>query len=581
MRFNLVSKTKALAAVALLSCAAVGCSQKNGTYSAEIYAVNDIHGKYFDSLYVDNQANRYSLANVSTFLKERRAEIGADKVAMIDLGDALQGDNAVFYANYIDTSANGKHLFTRVVEHIGYDALIVGNHDIEAGHAVYDKIAAETDIPYLAANAIDVVSGKFYFKPYTIINKGGLDIAIIGMTNPNIKKWLGEELWRGMDFVSIDSLTDSLITHIKGKYAPDLIFLAIHAGLGDGSGSDVENPARYLASKIRGIDAVLASHDHQTACEKIWNGQDSVLVMEGGSRGKYLININAKLDYKEGKLISKKLDGKLVPMENVPVDNEYMAKFREDFLKTKSFTNQEIGTLKESINTTDAFFGPSSYIDLIHSVQLARSGADISMAAPLTYNGRVEAGKLRYHDLFTIYPFENQLYVLSLTGKQILDCLEYSYNTWINTMNSSKDHLMRIKFDEKRGNYSFVYPAFNFDSAAGLIYDVDVREPFGRRVKIKSMADGSVFDLNATYKVAMSSYRANGGGDLLTKGAGIDKNDLPAIIIDKYDDIRGMIYDFYKEGNYEQKMISAQWSFIPRSMISGAIERDRALLFGR
>ncbi|MBR7157806.1 MAG: bifunctional metallophosphatase/5'-nucleotidase, partial [Bacteroidales bacterium] len=234
MRFNLVSKTKALAAVTLLSCAAVGCSQKNGTYCAEIYAVNDIHGKYFDSLYVDNQANRYSLANVSTFLKERRAEIGADKVAMIDLGDALQGDNAVFYANYIDTSANGKHLFTRVVEHIGYDALIVGNHDIEAGHAVYDKIAAETDIPYLAANAIDVVSGKSYFKPYTIINKGGLDIAIIGMTNPNIKKWLGEELWRGMDFVSIDSLTDSLITHIKGKYAPDLIFLAIHAGLGDG-----------------------------------------------------------------------------------------------------------------------------------------------------------------------------------------------------------------------------------------------------------------------------------------------------------------------------------------------------------
>lgn len=581
MRFNFLSKTRSLAAVALLSCATVACTQKNGTYSAEIYAVNDVHGKYFDSLYVGNQTNRYSLANISTFLKERRAAVGEDKVAMIDLGDALQGDNAVFYANYVDTSATGKHLFTRVVEYMGYDALVVGNHDIEAGHAVYDKISAETDIPYLAANAIDVDSGKSYFKPYTIIKKGGLDIAIIGMTNPNIKKWLGEELWRGIDFVSIESLADSLITYIRQKHNPDLTFLAIHAGLGDASGDDVENPARYLASRIKGIDAVLASHDHQTACEKIWNGEDSVLVMEGASKGKYLIKLNAKLDYSDGKLISKELDGELVPMEDVPVDNEYMAQFREDYLKTKSFTNQEIGTLEESINTTDAFFGPSSYIDLIHSVQLAKSGADISMAAPLTYNGKVEAGKLKYHDLFTIYPFENQLYVLSLTGKQILDCLEYSYNTWINTIKSGKDHLMRIKFDEKRGNYSFVYPAFNFDSAAGLIYDVDVREPFGKRVKIKSMSDGMPFDINATYKVAMSSYRANGGGDLLTKGAGIDKNELPSIIIAKYDDIRGMIYDFYKDGNYKQKIISAQWSFIPQTMVSGAIERDRALLFGR
>ena len=581
MRFNFLSKTRSLAAVALLSCATVACTQKNGTYSAEIYAVNDIHGKYFDSLYVDNQANKYSLANVSSFLKERRDAVGGDKVAMIDLGDALQGDNAVFYANYIDTLTKEKHLFTRVVEYMGYDALIVGNHDIETGHAVYDKIAAETHIPYLAANAINVASGQSYFEPYTILKKGGLDIAVLGMTNPNIKKWLGEELWRGIDFVSIESLADSIITYIKQKHNPDLTILAIHAGLGDGSGNDVENPARYLASRIKGIDAVLASHDHQTACEKIWNGQDSVLVMEGGSRGKYLIKLNVKIDYSNGKLISKELDGELVPMENVPVDNEYMAQFREDYLKTKAFTNQEIGTLEESINTTDAFFGPSSYIDLIHSVQLAKSGADISMAAPLTYNGKVDAGNLKYHDLFTIYPFENQLYVLSLTGKQILDCLEYSYNTWINTMNSSKDHLMRIRFDEKRGNYSFVYPAFNFDSAAGLIYDVDVREPFGKRVKIKSMSDGLPFDLNAVYKVAMSSYRANGGGDLLTKGAGIDKNDLPAIIIEKYDDIRGMIYDFYKEGNYQQKMISAQWSFIPNHIVSSAIDRDRALLFGR
>jgi 2',3'-cyclic-nucleotide 2'-phosphodiesterase/3'-nucleotidase len=384
-----------------------------------------------------------------------------------------------------------------------------------------------------------------------------------------------------MEFLPIEDIAQSMIDEVKKMHNPDFTLLAIHAGLGDGSGNDVENPARFLAATLKGIDAVLSSHDHQRACEKIWNGTDSVLVMEGGSRCNNLIKVVVDAKFENGKLISKTLNGELVPMEGTAVDNDYLTQFSADYLKTKAFTNQEIGSLENDINTVDAFFGPSSYLNLIHSVQLAESGADISMAAPLTYNGRVEAGKLIYHDLFTIYPFENQLYVISLTGKQILDCLEYSYDTWISTMKSSKDHLLRIRYDENRGSYNSVYPAFNFDSAAGLVYDVDVREPFGSRVKIKSLADGTKFNLNNTYKVAMSSYRANGGGDLLTKGAGIPKEQLPSIIVDKKDDIRGMIYNFYRSGSSKDRMIEAQWKFIPETMVKDAIERDRSLVFGK
>lgn len=571
---------KTIISAVIVLFTAFSCSVKDGNYSIEIYAVNDVHGKFFDSLYVGDQANSSSLANVSQYLKVRRSEIGDAKIAMIDLGDALQGDNSVFYANYIDTATTQKHLFTRVMEYIGYDAMVVGNHDIEAGHRVYDKIMSETTIPYLAANAIDVKSGKSYFKPYTIFSKDGVDIAVIGMTNPNIKKWLGEELWSGMDFLPIEYVADSLVREVREKFSPDIVVLAIHAGLGDGSPEDIENPARYLAANIKGIDILFSSHDHQTACEKIWNGQDSVLLMEGGSRAKYLIKVTSDLSFVKGELVSKSFTGELVKLDSIGVDNDYVKHFRADYLKTKSFTNQEIGTLYEDINTTDAFFGPSAYINLIHSVQLAQSGAQISMAAPLTYNGHIDAGKIIYHDLFTIYPFENQLYVLELTGQQLLDCLEYSYDRWINTVNSQDDHLMRIRYDSNRGNYSFVFPAYNFDSAAGIIYDVDVREPYGRRVKIVSMSNGEKFNPEYTYTVAMSSYRANGGGDLLTKGAGISKEELPEIIINKFDDIRGMIYDFYKAGNYHKKMIEAQWRFVPEQLVKLPIERDKALLFG-
>ena len=566
------------------------CSKKDGEYYVDIYATNDLHGRFFDSLYVDNQAHEYSLAHVSECMRLAREKVGKDNVVLIDLGDALQGDNAVYYANYIDTLKDGnKHLFTRIVEYVGYDAMVVGNHDIEAGHPVYDRIKSETEIPYLAANAEDIATGKSYFEPYAILKKGGLKIAVIGMTNPNIKKWLGEELWSGMDFLPIEALADSLIHKVKAEENPDITILAIHAGLGDGSAENVENPARYLASKLKGVDIILASHDHQTACEKIWNGADSVLVMEGSNRAKFLSNVTAVVEYKDGKAVNRKFTGCLIPVEKFSPDTSYIKEFRNDFMIAKKFTNQEIGELEKDIFTADAFFGPSDYMNLIHTVQLASSGAEISLAAPLTFNGKIGAGKLRYHDLFTIYPFENQLYVISMTGEQIKKYLEYSYENWICTMNSAADHIMKIAYDQKRGRYSFRNMTFNFDSGAGFDYTVDVSKPFGERIIIKSMADGTSFDLDRSYKVALSSYRANGGGDLLTEGAGIPKEELSEIVIEKYPDIRSLVFDYYK--NLQQskasnnegasiKGIEATWKFVPEKFAAPALERDRKLLFG-
>lgn len=570
-----------IAAASLLT----GCSVRNGVYTVELCATNDLHGRYFDSLYVENNVHPHSLANVSEYVNQLRAANGNGGVLLVDVGDALQGDNAVFYSNFIDTADHSKkHLFTRVAEYIGFDALIVGNHDIEAGHSVYDRVLKETKIPYLAANAIDVNTGKPYFKPYAVFNKNGLKIAVIGMTNPNIKKWLGEELWHGMDFTEIEEKAQQIINSLKANEKPDVIVLAVHAGIGRGLETDVENPARYLAHKLDGVDVVLAAHDHQTACEKVASlheNRDSVLVLDGSNRAKYLSKATITCEFQDGKLVSKNIAGELVPMENIPVDTAYTKAFREDFLNTKAFTNQEIGTLETEINTCDAFFGPSDYMNLIHNVQIATSGAEISLAAPLTYNGTVKAGTVKYHDLFTIYPFENLLYVVSLTGAQIKDYLEYSYNNWISTMNSPADHIMRIRFDEKRGRYSFMGMTYNYDSAAGFAYDVDVTKEKGERIIIHAMADGSPFDYNKTYKVALSSYRANGGGDLLTEGAGIPKDQLESIVVTKYADIRSLVFDYFKNNSDKNVLAAAaNWKFIPQSHVAKALERDRKLLFG-
>ena len=144
-------------AALLSSC----CGPKDGEYTFRLLTTNDVHGRYFDSLYVNDRTNN-SLLNVSWYVDSLRKAEGAENIILLDAGDCLQGDNAAYYYNYVDIDA--PHLYARMVDHIGYDAVVVGNHDIETGHPVYDRIDVQMNTPFLAANALRTDDGKSYVR---------------------------------------------------------------------------------------------------------------------------------------------------------------------------------------------------------------------------------------------------------------------------------------------------------------------------------------------------------------------------------------------------------------------------------
>ena len=111
--------------------------------------------------------------------------------------------------------------------------------------------------------------------------------------------------------------------------------------------------------------------------------------------------------------------------------------FAADYKAVKDFTIMEVGTLLTDLATRDAYTGMSEYLNLLHTLSLRCSPAQLSLAAPLTFDGYVKEGTILFNDLFTIYPFENQLYVIRMTGKEFKDCMEYSYDKWINTVSSA------------------------------------------------------------------------------------------------------------------------------------------------
>ncbi|MFA5850173.1 MAG: bifunctional UDP-sugar hydrolase/5'-nucleotidase [Bacteroidales bacterium] len=561
--------------VSLTGC--TGEKIKDGNFSIEIYATNDLHGRLFDSLYTDTTTHPFSLSSVSTYIKGARERAGESSVILLDIGDHLQGDNSVFYYNYVDTKS--EHIFSKVVNYLKYDAVVVGNHDIEAGHTVYDKIVKELNPPYLTANATDVKTGKPYFEPYTIIVRQGIKIAVIGMTNPNISKWLSQELWSGMRFEEIIPLLENLVADIQRKEKPQLIIAALHAGLGNENIYQIEDPAKYVAKNVKGIDVVMAAHDHKTVAEFVKNGQDSVLVMEGGSRASSLSFIKVNIKVENGEVVSKTYEPQSIPMKGISADNDYTNKFHEEFLAVKKFTNTVVGRLENTVTSRDSYFGSSEYIDMIHTIQLEKSNADISFAAPLSLDITIPAGELNYQDLLNLYPFENQLYVIEMTGKEIKDYLEYSYSKWINQMKSADDHLLNIEIRGDDGRYRFKNMNFNFDSAAGIIYEVDVQKGDGERITIKSMADGKEFNPESKYKVALSSYRANGGGDILEQGAKIPRGELDSRVVSRSSDIRGLIYDKLKQiGSIKATRLN-QWKFVPEKLVNRASIRDYNLLF--
>lgn len=538
---------KKLIFTAIAAMALDACGPKDGEYTLHLLTTNDIHGTYFDSTYV-NSDTRNSLMAVNAKVNDLREQFGSENVILIDDGDFLQGDNAAYYFNYVDT--NTTHLYSRMAAYMYYDAVVAGNHDIETGHAVYDRVATELNaagIPFLAGNAIRNDNGGRYLPEYTILKKNGLKVAVLGYDNANISAWLNESLWSGMKFHSLIPLVQEDVDRIIASEKPHAVIVAVHSGNGTGDGNVLESQGLDLLNSLHGVDFLVCAHDHRANTVN----KEDICLINSGSHSRNLGHGTISISIKKGKVVAKSVDAELIPIDKNVCDEQMKAAFHDDYLKVKEFTLREIGALATPLYSRQAFAGMSDFINLIHTITLKSSGAQVSFAAPLSQNGIVKAGTLIYNDLFTIYPYENQLYKISMSGKEIVDCLEYSYDAWIQNPLASGGHVLKIanRPDSRNGNtrWSFIGTSFNFDSAGGLNYTVDVTKPYGERVNVSSLADGSAFNLDEQYSVALTSYRASGGGDILKKGAGIDVANINDRVIETYPEIRELLYEFIQE----------------------------------
>ena len=576
-------KKKILAlGIALLSLTTTTTMAQTKTINLRIIETSDVHGCFFPYNFVERKPLQGTLVCVNTYVNKLRHQYG-ENVLLIDNGDILQGQPTCYWTNYV--AKDEENIAAKVINYMKYDAETIGNHDVETGHAVYDKWASELNCPLLGANVIDKKTGKPYLKPYTLLVRDGVKIAIIGMLTPTIPCWLNESLYDGLDFQDMVACAKKWVPYVREVEKADIVIGLFHSGKDGGlvlNGLEEDASAR-VAKEVPGFDIIFYGHDHTVHNEWITNNAgQKVLTLDPSCNAINVADAQVTLTYHNGKLTHKDIKGDIVDIRREPEDLQMTAYFQSDIDRIKQYVERRIGRFENGVTTRDCFFGNSAFTDFIHSLQLKISGADISFNAPLALDSKIDAGDITVADMFKLYRFENQLYVLNMTGREIRGHLEESYSRWVNTMKTADDHLLLLnentKSDQQR--LGFLNYSFNFDSAAGIDYIVDVTKPNGQKVSITKLSNGEPFKEDKTYKVVMNSYRGNGGGDLLIKGAGIPKEQInERIIYQSPLDLRHYLMEEIERQGTVSPKAGNNWKFVPEEWTIPAAKRDRKLLF--
>lgn len=489
-----------------------------------------------------------ALRGIEERVERLRAEYGSANVVLTDGGDSLQGSPLVYYHNYIDVKS--PHIVAEAMNRMKYDCVAVGNHDIEVGHKVFERAFGEMSFPVLCGNINNC------FAPYTIIEKGGMRIAVLSFITPDTTKWISPSQYEGMVFMDVKESARRWIDYIKEHEQYDMLVALCHIGWSD---------VKSFVEATQDFDIVLYGHDHHQGIHRVGR----TLCAAPSALGTSFVSFEIDADTHE------------IKAHSVDNDSRFVVKTSHDY---ETWLNEEIGSIDVDLREGDSFFGPSNFLTLTHLLQLAATGADISLAAPISYDAFITRGALRNRDVFRLYDRDSQLYTMRFSLEEIRGILEYSYSLWANVMTSPDDHALLLDYvldgGTRLGLKNFT---INFLSAYGIEYTVDLTKRQGHKLSILPQTglqlspngrDGVDFFL-----VAINSYHANGGGDVLYRGTGLTHSQLRERIVkvEPYDLRQCLANEIRKLGDIHL-VEASNWRFIPEEWTEKALKRDKEIL---
>jgi len=513
-----------------------------------ILGTTDLHGNILPVDYYTNKADNRGLAKIATLIKRVRKE--HPNVLLIDSGDTIQGSPLESFHGRKNNQPPDPMMLA--MSSLNYDAMAVGNHEYNFGLKVLEKARNEANFPWLSANTYDKTSQKPHYKPYVVKEVAGVRIGILGLTTPGIPYWDNPPNYAGLEFHEPVAEARKWVPILRDQERADVVVVAMHMGLGEDlrtgevSPGQIphENEAITIAKEVPGVDVIFMGHTHRDVPSLYING---VLLTQANHWGRHLARADVYLQ-KSGtgwRVYAK--SARTIPADDRVEPDPEVVKIAEPYdRETEGWLSKVVGESSEELTARDARFRDTAILDLIQKVQLEAGKADVSMVASFNQEARIEKGQVSVRDIAGLYVYENTLVVLEVTGQQLKDALEHSakyYKPYVEGKAPSD------LIDEK-------IPAYNFDIAEGVTYDLDISKPIGQRIQNLRFR-GQPLSLSKKLRLATNNYRVNGGG-------GYTMYKAAPVVYRSSEEIREMIIDWVERNKTIPTKPNNNWRILPQ-----------------
>ena len=400
--------------------------QGSDEFNLIVVHTNDVHGR------IEEGDGLIGYSRLSTLLNMARAM--TDNVLVLDAGDTFHG---TVLANYTEGQT-----VAEIMDMLGYDAMVPGNHDFNYGFQRLLDIDAWTDdndsFKVLSANISDE-SGMLYFQPYQIYSFNGFDVCVIGLTTPDTKLMSHPANTEGVEFISQDIIDNAQRAIDVAHEIADYVIVLGHMGFGPSLPESITSAD--IASAVDGIDLFIDGHSH-TAMDGGERVNGTLIV----SAGEYLENIGVvDIHVKDGEAVSE--DAFLITADDVgtPAESSFFASMGiksvlsdpevDEYVSGKqaeldSVLGRSIGYLPMNLNgeREDVRTRKTNLSKMICDAMTQESGADFSIINGGSIRASLEAGPITAGDILEVLPFENIIVTCEVTPADIYKILELGYS---------------------------------------------------------------------------------------------------------------------------------------------------------